>query len=179
MVIGLKKLEKLVKEKKLVEGLSERELKNPEGAGFDLRIGEVHSITGHGFLGVTERKTTKAKTLLKYKKNKTHKFVLKSGEQRLVSTIEKVNLPDNITSNFWLRGTLYRSGIILSGGNIAPGYCGKLTVTFFNSGRSNVTIEMGARILHILFYQVDGTGSKYRGQWQGGRVYTKKKEKQV
>jgi hypothetical protein len=41
MVLGIKKLLKLVKEKKLVENLSERELKNPEGAGFDLRVGEI------------------------------------------------------------------------------------------------------------------------------------------
>jgi deoxycytidine triphosphate deaminase len=179
MVIGVDNLLKLVKEKKLVEGLSERELNNPEGSGFDLRLDEVHSITGSGFLGITERKTPKAKILLKYDRHKKQQVVLKPGQQRLVSTIEKVNLPLDITSNFWLRGTLYRSGIILSGGNIAPGYYGKLTVTLFNSGKSNVTIELGARILHILFYKVDGGGSKYRGQWQGGRVYTKDKEKQV
>jgi hypothetical protein len=34
MILGIKKLLKLVKEKKLVENLSERELKNPEGAGL-------------------------------------------------------------------------------------------------------------------------------------------------
>ena len=51
MILGPKKLLQLVKTKKLVEGLSERELTNPEGAGFDLRVGEVYEISGNAFLG--------------------------------------------------------------------------------------------------------------------------------
>jgi len=51
-MIGTKELLKLVKEKKLVENLSERELENPEGAGFDLRAGEIFRIKeGESFLG--------------------------------------------------------------------------------------------------------------------------------
>ena len=57
MVLGPSELLKLVKKIKLVENLSERELNNPEGAGFDLRLGEVYKITGSAFLGETHRKT--------------------------------------------------------------------------------------------------------------------------
>jgi hypothetical protein len=38
---------------------------------------------------------------------------------------------------------------------------------------------MGARFAHILFHEIKGVGSKYRGQWQGGRVSATKREKQV
>ena len=41
MILGPAKLLELVHKKKLVEGLSDRELTNPEGAGFDLRLGVV------------------------------------------------------------------------------------------------------------------------------------------
>ena len=57
MILGPKKLLQLVKTKKLVENLSERELNRPEGAGFDLRLGEVYKISGSAFLGETHRKT--------------------------------------------------------------------------------------------------------------------------
>ncbi len=57
MILGPKILLELVKREKLVENLSERELTNPEGAGFDLRLGEVYKISGDAFLGETERKT--------------------------------------------------------------------------------------------------------------------------
>ena len=46
MFLGVDKLLKLVREKKLVEDLCERELKNPEGCGFDLRLGKVWKIKG-------------------------------------------------------------------------------------------------------------------------------------
>ena len=57
MILGPQKLLELVKKNKLVENLSERELTNPEGAGFDLRIGEIYKIKGDAFLGEEERKT--------------------------------------------------------------------------------------------------------------------------
>ncbi len=179
MIIGPKELLKLVKKVRLVENLSERELTNPEGAGFDIRIGKVFKLKGSGYLGIEERKTPDAILIKEYAKTKIQKFVIKPGQQYIVSTIEKVNLPQDITANFWLRSTLYRSGIILSGGNVAPGYSGELSFTLFNSGKSNVTIELGARIIHILFYRVEGLGNSYRGQWQGGRVVATKKERQV
>ena len=179
MPIGPKILLELVKKNKLVENLSRRELIDPEGAGFDLRLGEVYKIFGKGFLGIEERETPKTKLVARYSKNKKAFITINPGEQILATTFEIVNLPQDITANIWLRSTLYRSGIVLSGGNIAPGYCGTLTFTFFNSGKCPVEIELGARIVHILFSRVEGSGSKYRGQWQGGRVSTGKKEIQV
>ena len=64
-------------------------------------------------------------------------------------------------------------------GNVAPGYCGKLSFAIKNEGPMPVTIEMGARIVHAQFEWVDGGGTQYKGQWQGGRVTTKKREKQI
>lgn len=179
MILGVDELLKLVKEKKLVEGLSERELTNPEGCGFDLRLGKVWEINGETFLGITERKSVDAKLLMEYNEKESRVFELKPGQQVLVTIIEKINLPDNLTVNFWLRSTLYRGGVILSGGNGAPGYNGEISFTLFNSGKCPVKIEMGARIVHIMFYEVRGKTNSYRGQWQGGRVVTGKKEKQV
>ncbi len=179
MVLGVDELLKLVKEKNLVTDLSDRELTNPEGCGFDLRLGQVYEISGEAYLGIEERKTAEAKVVSEYKDGISRVFLLKSGFQVLVTTIESVKLPANLTANLWARSTLYRSGIILSGGNVAPGYEGKLSFTLYNSGKANVKIEMGARIAHILFYEIKGKANKYRGQWKGGRVVTKKLEKQV
>ena len=56
---------------------------------------------------------------------------------------------------------------------------GGLTFGLANAGPVTVEIEMGARFMHIQFSEVSGGGNMYRGQWQGGRVTTTKKEKQV
>lgn len=179
MIIGPTKLLQLVKTKKLVEGLSERELTNPEGAGFDLRLGELYKIKGKAFLGETERETPDIELVAKYQKDKKIVFTIQPGEYYLATTIENVNTPKDITINFKPRTTTFRSGLFLRTGNVAPGYCGKLTFALKNEGPIPVTLEMGCRIVHAQFAWVDGGGSMYRGQWQGGRVTTKSREKQV
>lgn len=179
MVLGPKKLLQLVKSKKLVEGLSQRELTNPEGAGFDLRLDEAYKISGKSFLGIDERHTADIKQVAKFDKKKKSKLVIKPGEFYLVKTIETVNMPQNITASITPRSTLYRSGLFLRTGNTPPGYSGGLTFGLKNEGPVVVTIEMGARFAHIQFSEVAGGGNMYRGQWQGGRVTAKKKEKQV
>ncbi len=180
MVIGPKKLLQLVKTKKLVENLSERELTNPEGAGFDLRLGEVYKISGKSFLGITERKTADIKLVAQYKEGKKkNSITFKPGSFFLVKTIETVNMPKNITASITPRSTTYRSGLFLRTGNVPPGYRGGLIFGLKNEGNVPVTIEMGARIVHIQFHEVKGGGSMYRGQWQGGRITAKKKETQV
>ncbi len=179
MILGPKKLLALVKKNKLVEHLSERELTNPEGAGFDLRLGEVYKISGKSFLGVTERKTADIKLVKKYDPEKPQKLVIKPGDFYLTKTIEDVNMPNNLTAPITPRSTTYRSGLVLRTGNVPPGYCGGLIFGLQNAGPVTVTIEMGARFVHIQFSEVDGGGNMYRGQWQGGRVTATKKEKQV
>jgi deoxycytidine triphosphate deaminase len=179
MILGIKELLKLVKTKKLVENLSERELKNPEGAGFDFRIGEIYEISGKGFLGIEERKTPEIKLLAKYNQKKKKSFIFKPGKYYLMKTIEKVNTPENILILFRPRSTLYRSGIMIFTGNVSPDYKGELVFGIINLGPCEVKIELGARVVHAMFFQVKGKTNLYRGQWQGGRITTKKKEKQV
>ncbi|PIY68937.1 hypothetical protein COY90_03240 [Candidatus Roizmanbacteria bacterium CG_4_10_14_0_8_um_filter_39_9] len=179
MILGPKLLLQLVKEKKLVEGLGERDLKTPEGAGFDLRLGEVYKISGHAFLGITERETPTVELVTKYEEGKKNTITIKPGDYYLVSTMEKVNLPLDITVNFKPRTTTFRSGLNLRTGNGAPGYSGKLTFGIKNEGPIEVVIELGARFVHAQFEWVDGGGNQYKGQWQGGRVTTEKREKQI
>lgn len=179
MVIGPKILLKLVKEKKLVKNLDKRELTNPEGAGFDLRFNELFEIEGNAFLGVKERQTPTIKKLLGYIKGKKQSVTILPGAFYLMTTIEEVNLPQDITVNFKPRTTTFRSGLCIRSGNVAPGYRGKLTFAVKNEGPVAVTLEPGCRIIHAQFQWVDGGGSMYRGQWQGGRVTTDKKETQV
>lgn len=179
MILGPAKLLQLVKKIKLVENLAERELTNPEGAGFDLRLGEVYKITGTAFLGETERKTPDIKLVKKYVPGKKTVVRIKPGDFYLAKTIESVNTPNNLTINFKPRTTTFRSGLFLRTGNVAPGYCGPLTFAIKNEGPITVSIEMGARIVHAQFSKVEGGGNMYRGQWQGGRVSTKGRETQV
>ncbi|MEK7109809.1 MAG: hypothetical protein AAB876_01155, partial [Patescibacteria group bacterium] len=120
MILGPKKLLQLVKTKHLVEGLASRELTTPEGAGFDLRLGELYKLEGgKAFLGEFERETPKIKLVAAYKAKNI--YIIKPGEYLLATTIEKVNTPLDITINFKPRTTTFRSGLFLRTGNVAPG----------------------------------------------------------
>lgn len=182
MVLGIQKLHELVKEINLVENLCDRELDNPEGAGFDLRLAEVYEVEGDGFLGVEERDTPKVNLIAKNEEGKSERensFVFEPGKYYLIKTMEKVNLPVNLSGVIFPRTTLFRSGLGLFNGVVQPGYSGELTFGLCNLGKSNITVSFGARVVHITFHEVLGEGNQYRGQWQGGRVATDGKEVQV
>ena len=180
MLIGPKELLKLVKKVKLVENLSDRELNNPEGAGFDIRLGKLYKLgKGKAFLGVVDRMTPDVAEVKPLSKGESKYFVIKPGEYFLAETIEKVNLPKDIAAHPFSRSTLQRSGVLFIATQIAPGYSGGLVFALKNEGQTDVEIEVGARFAHLQFEYVAGGGSKYRGQWQGGRVAAVKKEKQV
>ena len=182
MILGIKKLHELVKEIKLVENLCERELNSPEGAGFDLRLGEVYELEGDGFLGIEERDTPNIKLVSKFEKEKDEKdnvFVFEPKKYYLIKTIEKVSLPTSLSGIIFPRTTLFRSGLALFNGIVQPGYKGELTFGLCNLGNSNIKVSFGARVVHITFHEVLGEGNQYRGQWQGGRVSTEGKETQI
>ncbi len=180
MILGVDSLLQLVKEKKLVEGLCERELSNPEGAGFDLRMGEIYELEGSGFLGVENRDTPDLKKIAEFKEGSEETFFeFNPGKYYLITTVESVNLPQDLIAFIVSRTTLFRSGIALFNGAVSPGYQGKLTFALCNLGGKNIKIALGSRIVHITFQEVKGETNLYRGQWQGGRVTTEGEEKQV
>jgi deoxycytidine triphosphate deaminase len=179
MILGINDLLNLVKEKNLVEGLSERELQNPEGAGFDLRIGELYEVSGAGFLGLVERETPSMKLAAKFKEEAPLTVLLKPHTYYVMQTVERVNMPENLLAIMTPRSTLFRSGVYIFGGQVPPGYQGGLNMGLYNFHDEEFRLEMGARVVHIIFFEVKGEGNLYRGQWQGGRVTTNRKETQV
>ena len=179
MFIGAKQLLQLVKEKKLMEGLCQREMTTPEGAGFDIRIGELYKISGKGFMGVTERETPAMELVAKFEEGKTTRVTLDPKIYYVMKTVEKVNMPQDLLAVMTPRSTLFRSGVFIFGGQVAPGYCGELSMGIYNFRDEPFDLEMGARVLHIMFSEVAGESNLYKGQWQGGRVTTQQKETQI
>ena len=179
MILGVTELLRLVREQNLVEGLSAEELSKPHGAGFDLRIGKIWRLEGKGFLGVNERETPQGVLVGEYSPSTKSRVTLKPGDYLLTETVEKVNMPLNLAAFMKPRSTLHRSGIITRTAMIDPGYAGTLHPALYNAGPSEVEIELGARYVNVMFFEVKGGGSQYRGQWQGGRASTEGREKQV
>lgn len=179
MILGIDKLLKLVEEKNLIKNLSERELNNPVGAGFDLRIGEIYELNEEGFLGINERDTPKSRLIAKYEENKSNTVELQPGKYYVIRTIEWVNCPEDLAGIIISRSTLYRSGLLLLAGICDPNYHGQLTFGLLNLHSKPFKMELGARIANISFYRIDGKSNPYKGKWDGGRITTEKKEEQI
>ena len=139
--------------------------------------GEAYRLNGLSFLGVTERHTPESEKFAEFGKDKD--FTLRPGDYVLVKTMETFNVPNDLTMHAFPRSTLHRSGVLLLATQTAPGYSGPLVMGLKNLGECTVRIELGARIAHVQFLQVEGGGNAYRGQWKGGRVTETKTETQV
>ena len=179
MIQGLDILKRLVQEEKLIENLCKRELNDPENAGFDLRLGELHSFDGDAFIGIDERKTPDTKVIARFEENKNNSITIKPGQYFLGKTVEKINTPKDLFGIYFLRSTYWRSGVKLVSGMLGPGYCGEIIFPLYNAGPSNIKVEMGARVIHVFFVRIEGQTAEYKGQWQGGRISAPKIEKQV
>ena len=179
MILGVDKVLELIKNEKLVEDLDEKEI-NFEGCGVDLRIGEVYEmLNDKGFLHIKTRKTPNFKLIAKFDKNKSRKIILKPGKTYSATTIERINTPEDLFGWFIPRSTFYKCGIIVQGVRTDPGYKGKFSFVLTNLSKKPFEIEMGARIANMVFHKIDGKANLYKGQWQGGRAFIEKKEKQT
>jgi deoxycytidine triphosphate deaminase len=189
MIISARRILELSEKHRLIDNLDKREL-NPEGTGFDLRVGEVYRLKGDGFLGVEDRKTPDTEKIADITKDK--EFTLKPGDFVLVKTMEKISIPSekilvdeawapmHLMANVHPRSTLQRSGLYLRATKTDPGYTGELTFALVNHGPSTIRLELGSRIANLVFHGVIGELSRaYGGQWNGGRVSTGAKERQI
>jgi len=179
MLLGTDKIQKLIREEKLVEGLCERELNNPESVVLDLRLNKIYRLRGRAFLGVTERETPRTEPVAEFDAGKKSSYIIKPREYLIAETMEKVKIPKDVFMLFKPRTTLHRMGVIMRGTVADPGYEGNLHPAIYNAGPCEVEIELGARFCQIFFLKIEGKVNLYRGQWQEGRLTTEGREKQV
>jgi len=161
----------------ILSNVHQRELKDSEGVGLDLSIGEVYEIDDSiCMLGNAFRKTPESKVV---PFNEKGLLFLNSRKQYLIKTKEIFNLPDDICCQFYPRSTLFRSGIIFQSSILSSGYKGEMVFGVYNSRDQDFLIERGARFSTAIFMGVHGDVNKYKGQWNGGRVSQPESEKQV
>ncbi|MDP3758351.1 MAG: dCTP deaminase [Candidatus Daviesbacteria bacterium] len=179
-VLGIDEVLKRVKKEKLIDNLGQRDLKNPEGVGIDLRLGSVHKIVkGGAFIEADSEQVLGNRKGVETRQINKEWIVIKPGEYYLVQTVESINTPFDLMPIVHTRTSLFRAGLLLLNSKTDPGYCGQLTMGLTNLSPFPVKLQMGARICNIIFHKIKGKTVKYRGQHQGGRVSPHEEERQV
>lgn len=188
MILSAVKVLELNNKHNLVQDLCDRELNNPEGCGFDLRVGRVERIKGDSFLGADKedsknRYSPVTELLGDIETEGNKEIIMKPGDYLLVQTIETISSPNNLVlidekigekylmPLVFPRSSLQRGGVSFHATKTDPGYTGKLTFGIKNLGEYDFRFELGARMFNVVFHVVNGDMKRtYSGQHQGGRI---------
>ncbi len=88
---------------------------------------------------------------------------------KLVSSLEYVELPQDVAGVLRTRSSYARKGLVLGGGFIDPGFRGNLTLCLSNMGEKEIELKKGERIVQMLLLQVKAPSEAYNGQYQDSR----------
>jgi dCTP deaminase len=103
-------------------------------------------------------------------------FILHPGEFVLGSTLERIQLPEDVVGRLDGKSSLGRLGLLIhsTAGFIDPGWDGHITLELSNVAKLPITIYYGMKIGQLSFVQLSepadapygtgGLGSKYQGQ---------------
>jgi dCTP deaminase len=93
-----------------------------------------------------------------------------------VSTVEFVELPDDLAAQLWTRTSWIRKGLLVGLGKIDAGFHGTLTFMGFNASSKEVEVPIGSRFVQMCFESmhspVEMTYEKRSGNYQGQKGIT-------
>jgi len=106
--------------------------------------------------------------------------ILKPREQRLVASLERVELSKNLLGILHIRSSLARECVFASLALVDPGFRGQLTVSLYNAGERPVNIRRGERFIQLSLFRLGEPASEgYAGRYQEsqGIVSSKRRRK--
>ncbi|MCK5020543.1 MAG: hypothetical protein KAS32_26225 [Candidatus Peribacteraceae bacterium] len=162
----------------LIENVGQDQLDKPEGTVWDVRLDTIHRLEGEPELLLDSRTTAKSGRTATFITNGDRIInILDPGVTYMVTTMEKLNTPEDILPIITRRTSMFRSGIIMQMGFVAPGYTGKLAFTMYNSLPTPIKIERGFRIASLAFGQIEGSTVLYDGVWQDNKQFVSTEER--
>lgn len=132
-------------------------------ASIDLRLGDHFLIldkyrTSH--ISLNEPAT--------YMKMKEKSITIPPQTFLLATTVESIQLANNITAFVEGRSSIGRLGLFVqNAGWIDPGFCGTITLELFNANCVPITLEAGRRICQLVIAELDQDASPYKGKYSG------------
>ncbi len=138
-------------------------------ASIDIRIGNTYSIVEDSPSGIIRLNEE-----IEYRQITADKYILLPGQFVLATTMEFVELPNNLTAFVEGRSSLGRLGLFIqNAGWVDPGFKGEITLELFNANRCAIELNAGRRVGQLVFAKLDEHAlNPYRGKYQGQRGAT-------
>ena len=106
----------------------------------------------------------------KFYLNEKSMYVLQPGEFILGSTVEYVNIPDDLVARVEGRSSIGRLGVMVhaTAGYIDPGFMGNITLELFNCSDKPFQLNFGDCLCQIVFETLSSRcNHPYGGKYQG------------
>lgn len=88
-------------------------------------------------------------------------------EHRLVATLERVELGDDVAGTLHIRSSLARVGIVASLALVDPGFRGQLTISLFNAQAEPLTMNKNDKFVQLVLHQLSSKARRpYGGKYQ-------------
>lgn len=186
MILSDRDIKKYLKEGKIViEPLENPELQ-VQPSSVDLRLGNQFKIfkqTKKAYIDPLSDNAEEYTETISIGKNEN--FILHPSEFVLGTTIERIEMPDDMVARVEGRSSLGRLALLVhaTAGYIDPGFKGNLTLELSNVGKMPVALYQGMRICQISFekmssgvdvpYGHPSRNSKYQNQRgpMGSRIH--------
>ena len=167
MILSDKTLIKMLNDHSLV--VTDLDPEQIQPASIDIRIGNTFCIVEDSPSGIINLEDE-----IQYKQITAEKYTLLPGQFVLATTMEYVELPDDLTAFVEGRSSLGRMGLFIqNAGWVDPGFKGEITLELFNANRCAIELCAGRRIGQLVFAQLDEKAlNPYRGKYQGQRGAT-------
>ncbi len=95
------------------------------------------------------------------------KAVIPPKKQKLLVTMERVELGASLAGIMFIRSSFAREGLVASLAVVDPGFRGNLTLSTYNAGNKKVVVEKGEGVVQLILLRlVRRAGSGYAGAYQ-------------
>ena len=166
----------ILSDKTLTDMIEKGELKCEPLTKDSIQPASIDCRLGDNFLVVEDRNmhSLDMSSEIQYREyNDTH-ITIPPQSFLLATTMEYVELPDNLTAFVEGRSSIGRMGLFIqNAGWVDPGFKGQITLELFNANSLPIRLEAGRRVCQLVFCKMDQAAKNpYRGKYQGQRNTT-------
>ncbi|MCM8770835.1 MAG: deoxyuridine 5'-triphosphate nucleotidohydrolase [Candidatus Omnitrophica bacterium] len=169
MILNIKEIEKLIKEKALITDFINLETQLTPN-GFDITVKAIFEFDCAGKLDFSnkERAIPQGKEILPQKERPEDKFGwwnLKKGAYKILSN-EIVNLSNDLIAIAFPRSSLLRMGAFCQNAVWDAGFQGRSEFILVVENPFGIKIKQNARLIQLVFISIDEVDKGYSGIYQ-------------
>ena len=156
-------------------GITPLELDDIQPASVDMHLHDEILVFSNSTVPYIDLKQPIPELMRKVTVTEEQPFILHPGEFALGSTIEVLELADDIVGNIEGKSSLGRVGLMIhsTAGFIDPGWKGRLTLELANVARLPITLYRGMKVCQVAFQELSSAADRPYGSSQLGSRYQK------